>query len=135
MIKIAIISHGNLGAALIDMVCSMAQYKENDVAVFSVSCHIDVEQLASDFRKYLEDNRENGVLVLADIFGGSGCNISLLASRDLGCVEVVSGINLAMLISALQNLDKLELKELAAKVEADAKRSIVNATTFLAAKQ
>jgi len=87
-------------------------------------------QTACGIHSFLEENQKEGVLVLADIFGGSGCNMSLIAARDMENVEIISGVNFAMLLSAVQNAGKLSLKDLAAKVEADAKRSIVNAKSI-----
>ena len=59
-----------------------------------------------------------GVLVLADLFGGSAANTAM-ANLDNGNVEVVTGASLAMVIEALERRDRVnnaqELAEFAAK--------------------
>lgn len=77
----------------------------------------------ADLKTDLKDNEErlrelirrcdagDGVLVFADMFGGTPCNLALSA-LDKGRVEVVSGFNLPMLIKAAtlrQNLTDLNL--------------------------
>jgi PTS system mannose-specific IIA component len=46
-------------------------------------------------------NRKNGVLVLTDLFGGTPTTLSLSLLKDHD-IEVVAGLNLPMLIKALQ---------------------------------
>ena len=68
---------------------------------------------------------------MTDIFGGSATNISLTASKDLPKCYVITGLNLSMLLTAMNNRKKLSSKELAEKIEADGKRAVINATELL----
>ena len=74
---------------------------------------------------------EEGAVILTDIFGGSATNISLTASKDLAKCHVITGLNLSMLLTAINSRKKLSAKELAEKIEADGKRAVINATELL----
>jgi PTS system mannose-specific IIA component len=72
-----------------------------------------------------------GVLVLADLFGGSAANMAL-AHLD-GNVEVVTGVNLAMVLEAVTHRSS-PVAELAAKVAAASKNSVVVAGNLLGSR-
>ena len=71
-----------------------------------------------------------GVLVLTDMFGGTPSNISLsfLENRD---VEVVTGVNLPMLIKLATLSDEKPLAELAAMIKEYGRRNISVARELL----
>ncbi len=48
----------------------------------------------------------DGVLLMADMFGGTPCNLALSCMQE-GCIEVLSGFNLPMLIKAATLRDSL----------------------------
>lgn len=65
-----------------------------------------------------------GVLVLADLFGGSAANIAL-AQLGAGRVEVVTGANLAMLLEALSRREEWGAPTILGKRVAEAARQSV----------
>ena len=71
-----------------------------------------------------------GVLVIADLFGGSAANIAL-AQLGEDTVEVVTGANLAMLIDALSHRTDTSLSALARRVSDAATGSVVVASALL----
>jgi PTS system mannose-specific IIA component len=64
-----------------------------------------------------------GVMILTDMFGGTPANLSLVY-LDPGRVEVLTGINLPMVIKLAELRDKHALAELAARVRDYGRRSI-----------
>ncbi len=74
--------------------------------------------------------RGRGVLVLTDMFGGTPSNISLSFLEE-GRVEVLTGVNLPMLIKAVQLRDKTGLAEAAQTVGDYARKSITVAGEIL----
>ena len=70
-------------------------------------------------------------MVLTDIFGGSATNIALTATKECAQCHVITGLNLSMLLTALNSRKKLAAKELAEKIESDGKRAVINATELL----
>lgn len=76
-------------------------------------------------------NEGRGVLVLADLFGGSAANLAL-AQLGANEVEVVTGANLAMLLDAVTHRDRdLEVADLAERVARAAQTSVVVASSLL----
>lgn len=109
-----LITHGQLGRALVDTAASTLGFCPLDTAVLSISPDSD-PALVEEKARYLARQLENGdgVLVLTDIYGSTPANI---ACRLLGehQVEVVTGVNLPMLIRMF-NYPSLSLPELAEK--------------------
>lgn len=67
----------------------------------------------------------DGVLLLADGFGGSPANLCLRIMPEINC-EIITGLNLNMLMEALCYQSRLSLKEFAIKVESGGNRGIVH---------
>ena len=72
----------------------------------------------------------DGVLVLTDMFGGTPSNICL-SFHDPGRVEIVTGLNLPMLIKLATLDEKMTLKELAVFVKDYGRRNISVASELL----
>jgi PTS system mannose-specific IIA component len=71
-----------------------------------------------------------GVLVLTDMFGGTPSNLSLSFLNE-NKVEVLTGVNLPMVIAVAQERGHLTLSELGEKAEEAGKRSIALAGKLL----
>ena len=131
MVNIILVTHGNLAQQMLDTAAQIigkpAAEGFSTVAVTTVA---SVEQEAAKLKTMLEACEE-GALILTDIFGGSATNISLTASKDLANCYVITGLNLSMLLTAINSRKKLSAKELAEKIESDGKRAVINATELL----
>lgn len=131
MVKIILVTHGQLAQQMLDTAAMIIGKPADDgFAAFSVTAAASVEQEAAKLKQTL-CACENGAIVLTDIFGGSATNISLTASKDLPNCYVITGLNLSMLLTAINSRKKLTAKELAEKIEADGKRAVINATELL----
>lgn len=131
MVKIILVTHGNLAQQMLDTASLIIGKQPGEgVASFAVTTAASVEKEASKLKELLETCQE-GAVVLTDIFGGSATNISLTASKDLANCHVITGLNLSMLLTAINSRKKLTAKELAEKIEADGKRAVINATELL----
>jgi len=75
-------------------------------------------------------NSENGVLVMTDMFGGTPANIGL-TFLEPGVIEILTGVNLPMVLKFFNRRDKQSLKELAAGLKAHALESISLASDLL----
>ena len=132
MINILILSHCQLTKELVRTAEVIAGKQEN---LFYINQDIKNENLASLQGKISEilkkiDN-EKGTLVLTDMLGGTPCNASVLLTKNFN-IEVLTGVNLPMLLSAVFTSKTAQTaKELADKVLADGKKSIVNAKQLL----
>jgi PTS system mannose-specific IIA component len=131
MIGILVVTHCELGSALIEAAEFIIGSRPEDMAPVS----IDLNENAEKLRKKISDGIKNvdqndGVLILTDMFGGTPSNLSYTFLEE-GRVEVVSGVNLPMLVKALNTRGKQDLAHLAATVEAFGKKSISMASGIL----
>lgn len=131
MIGILIVTHCELGSALIDAAQFIVGARPEDTE----SVSIDLKESAEKLRKKILDgvkkvDRNQGVLILTDMFGGTPSNLSYTFLEE-GRIEVVSGVNLPMLVKALNIRAKQELGQLAATVETFGKKSISMASGIL----
>lgn len=118
---IIVVTHSDYGSALLraaEFIVGPVQ----DCTCIQVDVAVDVEISVSRLKEAVERlTAGNGVLVLTDMFGGTPTNLSLslLGARD--DVEVLTGVNLPMLLRVLSNrtLPLAELSELALKAGCD----------------
>jgi len=73
---------------------------------------------------------DGGVLLLTDMFGGTPSNLSYSFLED-GRIEVISGVNLPMVIKAVNMRQEKSLTELAEFLESFGKKSISLASGIL----
>ncbi|HEX5064766.1 MAG TPA: PTS sugar transporter subunit IIA [Myxococcota bacterium] len=90
-----------------------------------------VEEMRSRIAAALEAaDRGEGVLVLTDMFGGTPSNISLSFLQEHH-VEVVTGVNLPMLIKLATLAESKSLEDLAAFIKQYGQRNISVASELL----
>ena len=131
MVKIILVTHGDLAREMLDTAAQIIGKPTDDgFATFAVTTVASVEQEAAKLKKVLETCTD-GAVILTDIFGGSATNISLTASKDMNNCFVITGLNLSMLLTAINSRKKLQAKELSEKIESDGKRAVINATELL----
>ena len=131
MIGIIIATHGRLGAALIEAAEFILERSFPSVAFVS----INLKESAEALRKRIADsvkkvNNGQGVLILTDMFGGTPSNLSLSFLEE-GKVEVVTGVNLPILIRSLNKRDGKSLQELSQEVCNYGQKSISLASSIL----
>ena len=130
MVKIILVTHGQLAKEMLETAGVIIGKPAEGFDTFAVTTAASVEKEAAKLKKVLE-NCPDGALILTDIFGASATNISLTASKDCPNCHVITGLNLSMLLTAINSRKKLNAKELSEKIEADGKRAVINATELL----
>jgi PTS system mannose-specific IIA component len=101
MIGVLIVTHGEIGRALLESASQILGEAQTQTATLSVWRQDDPDDLVLRAREILEQiDGGDGVLVLTDIFGATPGNV---VSRllDDGRVEGVSGASLPMLLRVL----------------------------------
>jgi PTS system mannose-specific IIA component len=131
MIGIVIVTHGQLGSALIDTAELILGSKPDNL----VSVSIDLTKNADKLREKISEgivtvSEKTGILILTDMFGGTPSNLSYSFLEE-GQVEVISGVNLPILIKAVNTRKDMELGKLAISLEAFGKKSISLASGIL----
>lgn len=131
MIGVLVVTHCHLGDALLEAVDFILGERPEAMAAVS----IDLNENADKLRNKLADaikklKSEEGTLILTDMFGGTPSNLSYSFLEE-GRIEVVSGVNLPILIRAASARENQPLAELAANIEAFGKKSISMASGIL----
>jgi PTS system ascorbate-specific IIA component len=101
MIGVLIVSHGEIGTALLHSASQILGGEPPQVATLSVWRQDDPDDLVLRARELIEGiDAGDGVLVLTDIFGATPGNVVSRLLED-GRVEGVSGVSLPMLLRVL----------------------------------
>ncbi len=128
-----IITHGNLGLEMLRTAETIIG-PQPDAVVVTLNGNESLGGLAQRVGTIINEiHSPDGIMVLTDMVGGTPCNVCLPFCADHR-MEVVSGVNLYMLLTALMNAKTLPLEELAKKVIADGKKNITNAGETFKAK-
>ncbi len=123
MIGILIVAHGDIGDSL-TKAAELILGSIDNMDIVRVQGNIMCERLREEIQKKIEKvDSGNGVVILTDMFGGTPCNISLSFLNN-EMVEVISGVNLPMLLSIIQNRSSLRLKELTLRAMKDGIKGI-----------
>lgn len=129
-----IVSHGRLAIELLNA-AEMIVGEIHHIAAVSLGWHDDVGMATTMIEKALDRvNGPDGVLILTDMFGGTPTNIAS-TFLDAGKVEVVTGVNLPMLIKLVQLQEGQTLEAAAKLVMEQGQSSIYIASQLLAPKQ
>ena len=101
MIGVLLVTHGEIGTALLTSASQILGAAPAQVSTLSVWRHDDPDDLMLRARELLEQiDAGDGVLILTDIFGATPGNVvsRLLADNH---IEGVSGVSLPMLLRVL----------------------------------
>lgn len=132
-IGIIIVAHGKYGSAILRAAELILGPQSDCVAVGVESAH-DAEEAVrrlNDAAQRLDQGE--GVLALTDMFGGTPTNLALSLLKNHKA-EVVTGVNLPMLIKVFENRNQSSLPELAKMAGNAGKAGIVDAGGMLRGK-
>ncbi|HEB90976.1 MAG TPA: PTS sugar transporter subunit IIA [Deltaproteobacteria bacterium] len=120
---VLIVTHYRLGEEFLQALRLILPEAPQFEAV-SVDPTMSVEEIRSGIAAGLKSaDRGEGVLILTDMFGGTPSNMSL-SFHDEHQVEVVTGMNLPMLIKLATMREEKPLDELAKFIKAYGQRNI-----------
>ena len=130
MIGGIIVSHGKLGEELLNALNIILGEAVNIEAI-SIGWYDDVEESKVKINESLKRvDQKNGVLIFTDMFGGTPSNLSFTFLKD-GQVEIITGVNLPMLIKFVSLQRSYNLKEVARKVVEQGQKNIHLASALL----
>jgi mannose PTS system EIIA component len=123
MIGLIVVTHGRLGAELITTAEFILGRIDNCTSI-SIDAQKSPEAMREEIGHAIKKiDQGRGVILLTDMFGGTPSNLSLSFWAE-NRVEVLSGVNLPMLIKMVQNRDNSSLTELANTIGAYGRKSI-----------
>lgn len=132
MIKLVVVAHGHFATGAASALELIAGKQEN-VVVIDFSEGMSAQTVKEKIAAELVDQSE--VLVLSDLLGGTPFKVSTeLMTAFNGKMNVLSGLNLAMLIEAVFAREMLAFDDLVDKLVNTAKEGVVNAQTLFAAE-
>ena len=113
MIGIVLCCHGTMGNG-VRSAAEMIVGEQEQIAVVGVNPGDQSEEILNALKKAISEvDSGDGTLLITDLFGGTPTNISCVLLKEAD-VEVVTGLNLPLLIKALAaRSDMVELSELA----------------------
>lgn len=126
-----IVSHGRVANELLAAAEIVVGHLTH-IAAVSIGWHDDVELAKEEISRSIKKvSGGKGVLLLTDMFGGTPTNISAMFIKE-NEVEVVTGVNLPMVVKLASQNKEITLKEMAKEVEAQGKQAIYRASNLLA---
>jgi len=130
MIGIVIVTHCNLGQELVRS-AEFIVGKLKQTRAVSLNPEDQDEALRGKIAEAIEKvDAGDGVILLTDMFGGTPSNVSLSFLAD-GKVEVVTGVNLPMLIGLASKREGKSLNQAAQEIKDYGLRSIALAGEIL----
>jgi PTS system mannose-specific IIA component len=136
MTGILTVTHGNFGKILAETVEFILDKTIENVLSVSVIPNEDPEILKKKIKQGIKKVKsDKGVIIFTDMFGGTPSNISY-SFLDEGLIEVISGLNLPLLLKAVTIRDKsIPLNEMTSTLIEHGKKSISLASGILNGKK
>jgi PTS system mannose-specific IIA component len=133
VIGVVVVTHGQLATELVNA-AEMIVGDVAQLAAVSIGWHEDVNDAREEVRAAVERvSGQEGVLILTDMFGGTPSNIGITL-LEAGRVEVITGVNLPMLIKLLGRRDSTDLLAVAREVREAGRTAIRVASDLMRAE-
>jgi len=131
MTGILLVTHANLGNALIETVEFILEKNQENIMAIS----IDIKQDPDNLRKKIKQGiskvmTDKGVIILTDMFGGTPSNLAYSFLEE-GKIEVLSGVNLPILLKAVTSRKRMDMEKLTNSLVEHGKKSISLASDIL----
>ena len=131
MVGVIIVAHMQLAEELLKVAQIITSSTLDNFMAVSINLDDNPDQAREKLLAAVKavDNGD-GVIIIVDMFGGTPSNLSLsLLTR--GKIEIVTGVNLPMIIEAASNSPKVSLNELVSILTSSGQREIRSAGEIL----
>ena len=130
MIGAIVVTHSKLAEGLIEAAEVIVGKIEN-VSSVSINKGDSTDEIRERLRVAIEEmHRDGGVIIFTDMFGGTPTNIALSFLSE-GAVEVLTGVNLPILLKFLGSRDDISIADLVRDLRECGRESIVPASEML----
>jgi PTS system mannose-specific IIA component len=129
MIGLVLVTHAGLAIAL-------KQSAEMIVGTIEACTTVEVapderaDEIMSRVVAAVEAVQADGAIILTDLFGGTPSNMAMSFLKE-GCIEVVTGVNLPLLIEFCSHREQMSVNELAADLQRSGREGIIVAGELL----
>ncbi len=129
MVGLIVVAHAGLARELLAAAEMIVGTIESAEAI-CVSSGDSVDAIRDSVTRAIEKVSGSGVIIMADMFGGTPSNMSISFLKE-NEVEVITGVNLPMLIKFATERDKSGVAELASAIKKCGLESISVAGDYL----
>lgn len=132
MIGIVVVAHFGLAEKFLEAAEKIVGKKPENIVAVSINPGKEATEINQEIMKAIKKvSAKDGILILTDMFGGTPCNMSLAFLKE-GEVEVLTGLNLPMLIEVLDiETNVRSLNDLAQYIQALGQKNICLASEIL----
>lgn len=131
MTGILVVTHANLASSLIETLELILGKEQKNLYPISIDIKEDPDSLRKKIKQGIAKvMTDNGVLIFTDMFGGTPSNLAYSFLEE-GKVEVISGVNLPLLLKAVTARKKMNMETLTTSLVEHGKRSISLASGIL----
>jgi mannose/fructose-specific phosphotransferase system component IIA len=125
MINFIIVTHGEFGAYLVEAAEGIVGRQGSGVRAIATSSRLSVPEIKGKISRALRElANPDGTIVFTDMPGGTPNNLSFPLVKDAARTEMISGVNLYMLVCGFSHRGNLPLERLVEKIVADGQKSI-----------
>jgi mannose PTS system EIIA component len=129
MIGLVIAAHAGLAAELL-RAAEMIVGPIDHARAVEIMADYSVETIRTALTTAIDEVATGGVIIMTDMFGGTPSNMSL-SFLDDNRIEVLTGVNLPMVIKFASDRDRLGVAELAAQIRECGREGVTVAGDYL----
>jgi mannose PTS system EIIA component len=129
MIGLVVVAHAGLAAELI-RAAEMIVGPVDGAASVEIKPDDTVEQIRAALTGAIESVSAEGIIIMTDMFGGTPSNMSLSFLEE-NRIEVLTGVNLPMLIRFFSDRTRYGVAELAAQIRDSGREGVAVAGDYL----
>jgi len=129
MIGLVLVTHAGLATALKSSAEMIVGTIEGCVTVEVAPGEI-ADDIMARVVAAVESVQSDGAIIMTDLFGGTPSNMAMSFLKE-GCIEVVTGVNLPMLIEFCSRRERMPVAELAADLYRTGREGIIVAGELL----
>ncbi|SRR5690554_3505400 len=134
MVGLLIVTHGKMASGLLNAV-EMIIGKHDNVAALELSEQDQVEAFKQRIEQALDDVQgDDGVIIFVDMLGATPFNLSARVALERDNVEVITGVNLPLLLEIIMQREHASFKQLVAMAQEVGADSIKVLSQSLAAQ-
>jgi len=132
MTGIIIVTHGNFAPYLLEACEHIIGVKEN-IKTIPIISKMSMNDIKENIKKATDEMMQkcDSIIYFVDIPGGTPMNAVLGFAKDIEKSAVICGVNMSMLISAMNYRDNMEFSTLVDKIISDGKRSVCEVKSIL----
>lgn len=129
MIGLVLVTHAGLATAL-RASAEMIVGPIESFATVEVAAEERADDIMARVVAAVEAVKSGGAIIMTDLFGGTPSNMAMSFLKE-GCIEVITGVNLPMLIEFCSRRERMPVTELAADLHRTGREGIIVAGELL----